>query len=370
MQGVQTALTSILQQQIQAHGPIDFATFMQAALYHPEHGYYSQKPEVFGKHGDFFTAPELGAGFAYTILQALQPACLQYWQQEGTLHIVEIGAGTGKLAAQLLSYCQQQFPAALWQHLRYTIVEISAARRREQQQQLIVYQERVQWLTTLPTNFSGIIIANEVLDAMPVHLLEWQPQTGWHELYVHWDAVNSRFTLQPTALSLALQQYLATQQLLEPTYPTRYQSEVALASQAWCHQLGQALQYGWLLLCDYGYPQAEYYHPRRQHGNMGCYQGHHWHQELCANPGMQDITCFVNFDMVANALIETGMQIESFQSLAQFLYEHQLAEYQAQQQQQRSSAELLSLSEELNILSSPAHMGEVFKVLIAKKAIK
>lgn len=342
--------------QIAAHqGWIDFARYMQLALYAPGLGYYSAGAKKFGAAGDFVTAPEISSLFARSLArQAAQVV------EETQGDILELGAGSGILAAELFLELQQldSLPG------RYLILEVSA---QLQAVQLETLQSklppelfaRISWLDALPVSFSGLVLANEVLDALPVHLVQQQAD-GLVEMGV---AVSEQgFVWQERALTSG-QVYDDASNL---DLPTGYLTELCPAASALVTSLAEMLQQGVLLLIDYGFPRREYYHALRSEGSLMCHYRHHAHGNPFLYPGLQDITAHVDFTRIAEAGVAHGVELLGYCNQAQFLINCGITELLASVSPHDLSA-YLPLAAQAQTLLSPAEMGELFKVIALGK---
>ena len=355
-----------LQTRIQAHiqaagGWIGFDQFMAAALYETGLGYYAGGSQKFGAAGDFVTAPELSPLFARCLAQQIGQ-----WLGQGLPHVLEAGAGSGALAAELLLALEraQQLPQT------YFILEVSGELRARQHATLHERAPhllpRVQWLNDLPSAFEGVVIGNELLDAMPAHLVHWHASGKIFERGVCC-ADEGRFAwAEQPAQGRVLQaaQALAAERAL----PADLLSEINLAAAAWIAEWATRLQRGALLLIDYGYPRSEYYLPQRNRGTLLCHYRHHTHDDPFWFPGLNDITAHVDFTAMADTAFANGLDVLGYTSQASFLMNcgvlsqlEQLAEVLGVQDQQ--GAAWLRLTTQLNRLTSPNEMGELFKVL-------
>lgn len=331
-----------------AGGAIDFARFMELALYAPGLGYYSAGTQKFGASGDFITAPELSPLFA----QCLARACAPILQSLTRADVLEAGAGSGVLAAGLLENLQtlDALPA------RYFILELSADLRARQrallQQRVPALLPRVQWLEQLPAQFRGVVLGNELLDAMPAARFIWG-EHGAQRLQVGDD--NGSFLWRAGAPDTALSAYLADLEL-----PFAYISEVNEQAQAWLRTLGARMQAGALLLIDYGFSRAEFYHPQRALGTLMC----HYRQRAHANPfvhvGVQDITAHIDFSAIADAGIDAGLDLLGYTSQAAFLLALGITEQVGAGDDTRAH---LALTAQIKKLTLPSEMGELFKVI-------
>jgi SAM-dependent MidA family methyltransferase len=333
-------------------GRIDFARFMQLALYAPGLGYYSAGSRKFGEAGDFVTAPERSALFS----RALAQQCHEVLMRIGG-DILEFGAGSGVMAADILAELERL--NVLPEH--YFIMEISAD-LRERQREMITQKvpqlaERVVWLDALPDAFEGVVLGNEVLDAMPVHrfrIRDGEPR----ELFVMWDG--ERFLLDEEAPDAALYPRLKALQD-ELDLDEGYESEINLLAGEWVAGLGRWLTRGVALLIDYGFPRAEYYHPQRSGGTLMCHYRHRAHDDALTLIGLQDITAHVDFTAVAEAAVAAGLSVRGFANQANFLIGCGLTELLAAEEGDARSQ--LSRAAEVKTLTLPSEMGELFKVI-------
>jgi len=370
-------LRELIQQQPQQR--ISFADYMQVALNAPGLGYYSVGNQKFGAAGDFVTAPEISELFA----AALVTQCAQYLRHSNAAAVLEIGAGSGRLAGDLLRFMQQE--NCLPEH--YLILEPSVDLQQRQSEQLARQVpdllSRVQWLQALPRDFDGVILANEVLDAMPVHRMRFNGKV-FQQAYVSYDdSVETDGTAPARPGSQLRLQFGDAEPHLQQLMQQRcgavsrgYVSEIAPPREAWVRSLANALQRGLILLIDYGYGRNEYYHAQRHMGTMTCHYRHRVHGDPFFYPGLQDITAFVEFTAVAEAARNAALHVAGFATQAQFLLSCGLdaivqsrmqdIERQIADQSQQQLA-LLRLSQEMKRLILPSEMGESFKVLALVK---
>jgi SAM-dependent MidA family methyltransferase len=334
-------------------GWISFARYMELALYAPGLGYYSAGAAKLGADGDFTTAPELGALFARTLArQAAQVL------RDGVDDIVEFGAGSGRLARDLL----MELAALDCLPQRYLILETSADLRQRQQQilrrDLPQHVHRVAWLDALPAALNAVIIGNEVLDAMPVHMVT-VGGAGIDECGVTLGEETFAWRARPAAAKL---REIAHGLGLPPGYTT----EINLAARSFIHTLGATLERGVILLIDYGFPAREYYHPQRSSGTLMCHYRHHAHDDPFCLTGLQDITAHVDFSAVASAALESGLNVLGYANLAQFLINCGITDVLAATPAADTAA-YLPLAAQAQKLLSPAEMGELFKVIALGK---
>lgn len=341
-------------------GWLTFAEFMQLALYAPGMGYYSAGSQKFGDikngGGDFVTAPEISPLFAQTLSNQIAQI----------LHItngniLELGAGTGKLASdtllaltQLNSLPAKYFILEVSDHLRQVQLETL---RKKLPQDLI---QRIEWLDILPPSFAGVIVGNEVLDAIPVHIIH--AAAGLNEQCVVADgeglAWKDKVLSEPNLLSM-----LATLNL-----PDGYITEVCPAASGLIASLADMLQHGAILMIDYGFSASEYYHPQRNQGTLMCHYRHYAHTDPLINIGLQDITAHVDFTSIAHAGINHGLVLSGFCSQAQFLMNCGILDLLSQLSP-LDMARYAPLAAAAQILLSPAEMGDLFKVIALSKNV-
>ncbi|MBO1017662.1 SAM-dependent methyltransferase, partial [Achromobacter sp. SD115] len=347
-----------------AHGGwLSFDHWMAQALYAPGLGYYAAgnvkladaDGDVRAPAGDFVTAPQLTPLFARTL--ARQAA--QVLRQTQTDAVLEFGAGTGALAEGVL----RELDAMGLEQTRYLILEVSADLRTRQAERLAAFGDRVQWLDALPQAFAGCVLANEILDAMPVSIFRWSDAGEVLERGVAVDA-SQGFVWEDRPAPPALAAAVAARM---PALPG-YVSEINLQGEAWIAAMGGWLERGAALLVDYGFPRSEYYHPQRAGGTLMCHLRHHAHGDPFTAPGLQDITAHVDFTAMADAALEAGLQVLGYTSQARFLMNAGLMDLLAQldpgdvQQYAQAVAPVQKLLSE-------SEMGELFKVLAVGRGI-
>lgn len=345
------ALAAAIRAEITASGGwIPFARFMELALYAPNFGYYTGGARKLGDAGDFITAPELTPLFARTLAPLAQAVMAASKPQ-----ILEFGAGSGRLAADLLAELARrgQLPD------QYFILDLSAELCQRQYETLRAsvsdFVDRVVWLDNLPARFEGMVLGNEVLDAMPVHLVRWAS----NEVLERGVVVNADGSFEwADRLAIGRLQEVA----LQLPVASPYISEVAIASTAWVSECARMLLRGALLLFDYGFPRAEFYHPHRSTGTLMCHYRHHAHTDPLWLPGLNDITAHVDFTSIADAAVSSGLELAGFTSQASFLIECGLLDRLAAIGQS-DSVEYLRATAQVQKLLSPSEMGELFKVI-------
>ncbi|MFM8466017.1 MAG: class I SAM-dependent methyltransferase [Oxalobacteraceae bacterium] len=344
------ALESLIREDIRAHqGWISFARFMELALYAKGLGYYAGGAAKLGKGGDFTTAPEMSPLFGATLAQFAASLDLA-----SPLQVLEFGAGTGKLAEDFLSAAA----ATGLEVARYQIVELSGD-LRERQRHRLSGRDQVGWLDAPPLTFSGLVLCNEVLDAMPVPLVV-RRHGRWMELGVSLESECFAFRERAAAEDLCL--HIPDSDSL----PEGYVTEVHPQQAGFVRMLGDMLTSGaggMAVLIDYGFPAREYYFSQRASGTLMCHYRHHAHTDPFYRLGLQDITAHVDFTQMGRAALEAGLQIAGYMNQAAFLLGAGLPQLLEQRQTEDASA-WLPLVSAVQQLTSPAEMGELFKVLL------
>lgn len=337
-------------------GLLSFADYMTQALYEPGLGYYMAGSAKFGANGDFITAPELTPLFGATLGREAKGVL----DTVGGGGILELGAGSGRLAIGLLK--------SLDQHLiDYTILEPSAELSQRQQQLLKdeltdAQFARVSWIDSLPSGFKGVIIANEVMDALPVE--RFQVEETLRQLCVN-SKLQSELCEAPEELFRAVK---AIEADLGRTFESGYLSEVCLLTEPWVASLADALGEGVVLLIDYGYPRQEYYSEERRAGTLSCYYRHRAHDDAFLWPGLQDITAHVDFTTVVESAVKNDLELLGYASQAAFLLDNGLLEImQEQLGGLERESDRIELSRMVKTLTLPGEMGERFQVMALGK---
>ncbi len=371
---VSQELSTRIAAEIVRHGGwLSFARYMEMALYEPGLGYYSNPGQVFGAAGDFVTAPELTPLFGATLARQVSP-----WLKDPALAgsgqvVLEVGGGSGMLAAQLLNALDN-----VGHHeVRYLILELSAERREHQRQTLKSLapglMDRVGWLETFPESFAGVVVANELLDAMPVQLFEWRAdvEAELQEMGVTW--VDGQFAWAPRPADAVLTETVtALRNRLGPEgaqWHSPYRSEVCPAQQAWMRTLADCMTAGVVMLLDYGFAEPEYYHPQRDQGTLMCHYRHRSHADPFLWPGLSDITAHVDFTALARAATAEGFSLVGYTSMAAFLLNAGLLDELADLPREPESF-WFAQAQAVQQLISEAEMGELFKVIAFEKNLR
>ena len=335
---------------IQKGEPIGFDEFMDMALYAPGKGYYSGGALKFGEQGDFVTAPETSDLFGFCLARQISQVL------DDQRSILEFGAGSGVLAAQIL------FELGRLGNLpkKYYILELSAELQQRQKttlkKALPELLDRIIWLSALPEDFSGVIVANEVLDAMPAKRLINQSGV-FYELGVQYES--NEFVWQNFDTP-----YVNDKLLLPKSVCENYTTEVNERAMAWVNSLSEFFTQGLVLLIDYGMGRDEYYHPQRDEGTLRCYYQHKASDNPFEHIGEQDITTSVNFSDIADQAINSGFKISGYATQAMFLIALGIDEYLMNE---TDSSNKITLAQQIKQLVLPSAMGESFKVLALTK---
>jgi len=348
----------------QSDGRMPFDRFMELALYAPGLGYYTAGARKFGEAGDFVTAPEISPLFA----RCLARQCEQLFEALGGGDLLEVGAGTGALATDLLLELEalQRLP----QH--YFILEVSPDLQQRQRETLMAraahLMDRVVWLDAMPeAGFTGVVVANELLDAMPVSRFR-MAESGVQEGFVRWvDDALEHYWDEPVSPGLAHAAAALQEQMGE--FAVGYESELNLRSGPWLQSLAQRIGRGAVVLIDYGYPAAEYYHPQRNMGTLMCHYRHRAHDEPLILPGLQDITAHVDFTAVARAGLDAGFDLKGYTTQAHFLLGCGL-DTLLMDSDPNDVKNHIALMQAVKRLTMPTEMGERFKVIALSKGIE
>jgi SAM-dependent MidA family methyltransferase len=360
-QALSDRLISVINDEISAgDGWLSFTRFMELALYAPGLGYYSAGSRKFGPAGDFVTAPELSPLFGRCLARQLAELI-----ERGFTDILEIGAGSGTLAADLLSElgnlgCPLQ---------NYFILEISADLRQRQRTLLAGRApqqiSKVKWLDVLPAQFSGIIIGNEVLDAMPAQLIRTRAgelEESGITLAKNSDDAHFKCDYRPAGGAL-----LNAARKLQ--LPDDYETETHLAARALVASLGRILKRGAILFIDYGFPAHEYYHPQRSRGTLMCHYRHHAHPDPLCMIGLQDITVHLDFSAIKTSAAAAGLELLGYATQAQFLINCGITDILGATPATDVQA-YAPLAANAQKLLSPAEMGELFKFIALGKGVQ
>ena len=350
---------ALLRAEVEAHGgAIPFSRFMEIALYAPELGYYRAGWRTFGTEGDFVTASEISPLFASAVARQVEQALSSL----GTREVVEIGAGTGRMAAQMLLDLVQEG------EVRYRILELSGALASRQRETISAHAPDalacVSWLDALPeSGFRGVVLANEVVDAVPVERFEVTAD-GISVHCVGFDAGRPVWRSQPAAPWL-VEAVESVQHEIGYRFPVGYVSEIGPARCAWAASIAERIERGLVLVMDYGFPRRELYHPDRRNGTLRCHFRHRRHDDPLVLCGLQDITAHVDFTAIARA---SGLDIAGFTTQSEFLLGCGLLDLVSDIDP--GSPEFVRLTGQIKRITLPGEMGEAVKVMALTHEIR
>ncbi len=346
-------------------GAIPFSTFMQLALYAPGMGYYAAGQRRFGAEGDFVTAPELGDIFGQCLAQQVAQV---FEELAMPADILEFGAGSGRLAVTLFRELEQLGVPPQYYYILETSPDLQQRQQQMITQQLPQHAYRFVWLQQIPEQkINGVVLANEVLDAMPVEMFAVD-EDGQVQQYMV-EAVSStdgdfKWNSRPA------EEPLVTQVSGLGLMPA-YSSELNPAIDGWITMIAEILDRGVVLLIDYGFPRKEYYHPQRTGGTLMCHYRHHAHTNPLMLAGIQDITAHVDFTAVAEAALEAKLDVLGYTTQANFLLGAGLTDLLSRDfaETETISKQQLKKNHEVQLLTSPSEMGELFKLIALGKGI-
>ena len=351
------ALQALIANEIQSHDNwMSFNDYMQLALFAPQLGYYTGGSHKIGSAGDFVTAPSLTPLFGLTLARQIEPVLRQ-----SAGNVYEFGAGTGELAVSLLAGLQ---PDAL-QH--YYIMDVSPELKQRQlaliREKTPQHADKVVFLDSLPDAFDGVIIGNEVLDAMASEVMRWT-ENGIEQMGV--SIVDDQFawTQRPVSDERILAEALRIQPDKQP-----YTSELHLNQTAFIATLAQKLTRGAIIMIDYGFDEAQYYHPQRSMGTLIGHYRHHVVDDPFFWPGLMDLTCHVNFTAMAQAAVDNGLDLIGYTSQAHFLFNLGITEVLLAEHPDVNSKAYLQAASAMQKLVAPHEMGELFKVIAMGKGV-
>lgn len=355
-------------EEIKAKGSLPFSRFFDLALYHPTHGYYTGPQAVFGREGDFITAPLISPFFSRALgNQVIEVAELLREQGVSQYSIFEIGAGNGTMATDLLLHlkAQKMLPK------EYLILEISPTLRALQKERIEAalpeFIESVKWLDSPPTEpWDGVLLANEVIDALTVERFRVHEGRAHYVdigLEVDEETETIRFAPRLRAPDTQLNHFFEGLLAKGFQFDEGYESEFCAVLETWFPPLFETLNRGVALFIDYGYDEREYYRPERSTGTLLAHFKHRAHEDFLIYPGLQDLTANVNFTQVANLGVNIGLEFLGYTSQAYFLFGNGIQELVAEAKENLDELEWYALSQKIQHLIHPEEMGDRFKVI-------
>ncbi|WP_457625385.1 class I SAM-dependent methyltransferase [Persephonella sp.] len=357
-------LISVIKDRIQKEGEISFRDFMDMALYYPELGYYTSPEEKIGGLGDFYTASELDRAFG----ELLGKQFVEMYKKVGEkpFQIVEIGAGKGYLAYDILNFLKREYPE-IYRNSEYIIIEKSPYHIKTQKDILSDF-EIVRWMQDIidfeEESINGVIFSNELFDAFPVHLIR-KIKGKIFEVFITVDEEDN----VKEVLKEAPEEILRYIKELNLQIPEGMQTEINLDASEYIQKIGKKLNKGYVITIDYGYPSSELYKPYRMRGTLLCYYRHRYSENFYQNVGMQDITSHVNFSALKYYGMLSGLDFTGFTDQAHFLTNLGLMDI-FQELQEKNDYESFERLNRLKTLVLPKGMGEKFKVLVQHKNIE
>jgi SAM-dependent MidA family methyltransferase len=367
---LETAHTELLSQKIMAEitsqgGWMPFSRYMEMALYEPGIGYYSAGAHKLGAGGDFTTAPELSPLFGAAMVETLLPILEGLKAQGLPTQILEFGAGTGKLAESILTRLHDlDFSLD-----RYDIIEISPDLAQRQEGRLKTLVEKLSlstqctWLSALPNNFKGIVLANEVIDAIPCDAIIYQ-NGFWY-----WQGVSVIDAKLTWSIGTPVEQSLLPEVLVNGNFSEGYVTELHAPANAWMRQVAKHLETGLFLTFDYGFPESEYYHAQRLEGTLMAHHRHHAIQDPFHLPGLCDLTTHVEWSQIARSALEEPIDDVYLSNQASYLLDAGIGDIALEVGDPSNPETFLPISNALQKLLSEAEMGELFKVFAFSKKL-
>ena len=346
-------------------GWIPFSRYMEMALYEPGMGYYSAGAHKLGAGGDFTTAPELSPLFGAAIVSTILPVLEGLKAQGLPAKILEFGAGTGKLAESILSRLNDLG----FQLNSYDIIEISPDLTQRQQERLhqlateLGLSTKCSWLSSLPKNFKGVILANEVIDAIPCDAIIYQ-NGFWY-----WYGVSFADEKCFWKVGRPVEQALLPESLLTGNFSEGYVTELHPQANAWIGQIAEQLDAGLFLTFDYGFPESEYYHPQRIEGTLMAHHRHHAIQDPFYLPGLCDLTSHVEWTQIARSVLAENVDDVYLTNQAAFLLDAGIGDIALEIGDPSHPETFLPISNSLQKLLSEAEMGELFKAFAFSKKL-
>jgi len=340
-------------------GKLDFTKFMEMALYTPNLGYYASNKAIFGEQGDFVTAPELSPLFSRCLAKQAEEVLSQL---DGEADILEFGAGAGTMACDIL----MELDTLNCLPRKYFISELSSTLRKRQQTRIATYAphllDRVSWLDELPESFTGVMLGNEILDAIPTHRVRFNKNSEHEQLFVGYENNQLTWVGCKPENDILISEMDKTFEKFGQNMPDRYETEININSMQWIQKISRTLKQGLALFIDYGFTESEFFRPERSDGTLMCHYKHFAHSDPLTHIGLQDITSHVNFTAIAEVAFDNDMTISGFTNQTYFLVgcglEGLLSEIDI-----NDTKQFIRETQPVKVLILPDEMGELFKVI-------
>ena len=340
-------------------GKLDFTKFMEMALYTPNLGYYASNKAIFGEQGDFVTAPELSPLFSRCLAKQAEEVLSQLDEEAD---ILEFGAGAGTMACDIL----MELDTLNCLPRKYFISELSSTLRKRQQTRIATYAphllDRVSWLDELPESFTGVMLGNEILDAIPTHRVRFNKNSEHEQLFVGYENNQLTWVGCKPENDILISEMDKTFEKFGQNMPDRYETEININSMQWIQKISRTLKQGLALFIDYGFTESEFFRPERSDGTLMCHYKHFAHSDPLTHIGLQDITSHVNFTAIAEVAFDNDMTISGFTNQTYFLVgcglEGLLSEIDI-----NDTKQFIRETQPVKVLILPDEMGELFKVI-------
>lgn len=355
-----TELALKIKERITREGPITFEAFMDMALYHPALGYYTSEATEIGKGGDFYTSPHLNRAFGMMLGKQVEEFS-EFMGRPPEFSIIEMGGGRGHLAKDILDSLKD---TEIYRNLRYLLIELNPRLAEKQKELLSAHASKVEWAGSLSgiKGLKGVLLSNELLDSFPVHLIEIEDEPG--EVYVSFEG--GRFVEIKGPLSTPLLgDYIREHSIALPPEGEIYKTEINLRMRDWLMEVSSALEEGFVLTVDYGYPAWEYYSEERPQGTLLCYRGHQTGEDPYEEVGNTDITAHVNFSALKKWGQEAGLRALGFCRQGPYLVSLGIDEAIEELRKQGGLPPLFL--EQVKGLIMPGTMGDTHKVMVQYK---
>lgn len=359
-------LCDVIIEKISHHGgKLSFTQFMEMALYTPSLGYYAAERPIFGAQGDFVTAPELTPIFSRCLANQVHDVLSKL---DGGGDILEVGAGSGTMATDILLELEKLNGLPN----RYIISEVSQTLQQRQHARIKTYAphllDRVSWIDALPASFIGVILGNEILDALPTHRVRFNHNKPHEELFVSHENNQLMWVSGAPENDTLKDELNRIYREFGSSMPENYETEINLTSRKWVKKISKTLTQGVVLLIDYGFSEQEFYRPERSEGSLMCHYKHCAHSDPLTHVGLQDITAHVNFTDIAEVAFHNDMTISGFTTQTYFLLGCGLESF-LNEIDINDTKQFIAETQPVKVLILPEEMGDLFKVIGLSKNV-